>query len=223
LVARRRWEDLPAEAARRVLEDRRLPAGSVESPPASRVSVLFSPEASALIVQALVRTLHVAGADHGLAVGPAWRVTDDPRDPASLFGGIFDDSGFTTRKERLANGLRCVGEISGPGHYRRPSFRDPPEALPSHLVVEARDQPAPERAVVATVVGLHPVAPDRWLLRIEGAHLERGQPGSPLRPSHISISPRDLVRRCTATIGPSRASYRGVQTPALLFEELPLY
>jgi hypothetical protein len=199
-----------------------LPAGSAEPPSSSRVPVLFSPEASALIVQALVRTLHVAGADHDLAVGPAWRVTDDPRDPASLFGGVFDDAGFTTRKENLANGLRCIGEISGPGHYRRPSFRDRPEALPSHLVVEARNQPVPDRAVVATAVGLHPVAPDRWLLRVEGAHLNRGQPGAPLRPSHISISPRELVRRCAATIGPSRASHRGVQTPALLFEDLPL-
>ena len=76
--------------------------------------------------------------------------------------------------------------------------------------------------MVATALDVHPVAPDRWVLGIEGAVLERGSPGGALRPSFALVAPEDLVRRCVATIGPARTSHLGVETPALLFDALSL-
>jgi hypothetical protein len=81
----------------------------------------------------------------------------------------------------------------------------------------------PEAGVVATALDLHPVAPDRWVLAVEGARLERGAPGSALHASFVSISPEDLARRCVGTIGPPRASHLGVESPALLFDRLLLH
>jgi hypothetical protein len=223
VVARRRWQELPPGAWRSVLEDRRLADRREEPPPTAAVPVLFNPECSAVLVLALVKALNAAGRDPGIEVGPAWRVSDDPGHPQALFGGSFDDAGFATRSTRLADGRRTVGQIEGRGHFRRPSFRDPPRSMPSQLVVQQADQVAPDRGVVATAVDLHPVEPHRWLLRIDGACLENGRLGAVLRPSFVSISPEDLVRRCVATVGPPRLSHLGVETPALLFHNLPLH
>jgi hypothetical protein len=222
LVARRRWEDLPPEAWRLALEDRRLPDRPEESPPTASISVLFSPECSALLVLALVKALNAAGVDREITVGSAWRVTDDPGHHEALFGGSFDDAGFATHRTRLADGRRTRSRIEGRGHFRRPSFRDPPSPMPSQLVVSETRRDTPDRCVVATSLDLHPLAPHRWVLRIDGARLERGHPEAVLRPSFVSVSPRDLVSRCVATVGPPRLSHLGVETPALIFDNLPL-
>ena len=184
LVARRRWDELPPEALRSVLEDRRLPGGPEQVPPTASTNVLFSPECSAKLAQALVKTLHGADVEPALAVGPAWRVEDDPLSPQALFGGSFDDAGFATRRTRLAGAGRRTAGIGGRGHYRRPSFRDRPVPMPAHLVLTGAGSAAPERGVVATALGLHALEPTRWLLRIAGAHLERrpadrGRPAAP--------------------------------------------
>jgi predicted Zn-dependent protease len=223
LIARRSWDDLPVDGWRTVLEDRRLPDLPEKSAPAAAVPVLFSPECSAVLVAALVKTLNASGADRQTTVGPAWRITDDPQDPGALFGGSFDDAGFATRRRRLADGRVTHGRIEGRGHYRRPSFRDPPQSLPSNLVVTSTDRGAPQRGVVATSLELHPVEPERWLLQIEGALLERGQPVATLRPSFVSVSPADLVGRCVSSVGPPRFSHLGVKTPALVFDNLSLH
>jgi len=222
LIARRSWGELPEDGWRAVLEDRRLPDLRQASAPTAALPVLFSPECSAVLVTALVKTLNASGAEKQTAVGPAWRVTDDPLHPSALFGGSFDDAGFATRRRRLADGRVAQGRIEGAGHYRRPSFRDPPQPLPSCLVVTPTDRGAPERGVVATALELHPVEPERWLLHIEGARLERGQPVAALHPSFVSISPKDLVSRCVSTVGPPRLSHLGVTTPALVFDGLHL-
>jgi hypothetical protein len=222
LVARRRWSELPPGAWREVLEDRNLPDRSASPPPTASVPVLFNPECSALLVLALTKTLHAGAREPGIEVGPAWKVYDDPCHAQALFGGSFDDVGFATRRKRLANGHRTCGTIKARGHYRRPSFRDRPIPLPSHLSVSATARPAPTEGVIATALSVHPVESGRWLLRIDGALLDQGRPGAVLRPSFVSISPEELVLRCVATVGPPRLSHLGVETPALLFDHLSL-
>jgi hypothetical protein len=219
-VASRHWPDLPAGAWRSVLEDRKIPERDPEPPPTRKIPVLFNPECSAILVRALVRSLHTGKTE--VEAGAAWKVTDDPTRAGALFGGTFDDAGFPTRRTVLSDGERCRGIIKGPGHYRRPSFRDRPVALPSQLDVSATDSRPPASCVLATGVVLQVTEPDRWILRIDGALLEDGYPGPVLRTSFAPISPVELVRRCIAAVGPCRASHLGVETPALVFDDLSL-
>jgi hypothetical protein len=221
-VAHRRWPELPCGAWRAVLEDRRLPVRPPEAPPTRKIPVLFNPECSALLVQALVRSLHADENGRGAAVGAAWIVTDDPTGDGALFGGRFDDAGFPTRPTILSDGRRCQGVIEGQGHLRRPSFRDRPVALPSQLVVASGETGPPDSCLLATALGLHVTEPDRWVLRIVGALLNDGHPGPVLRACFASVSPMDLVRRCVAAVGPARSSHLGVSTPGLVFDDLSL-
>jgi hypothetical protein len=173
-------------------------------------------------VLALARTLHAGTCEVGVEVGPAWKVVDDPGHPQALYGGSFDDAGFATVRKQLADGHRACGRIDAPGHYRRPSFRDRPTPMPSHLVVASTPREVLSEGVVATALTVHPVEPDRWLLGIEGALLKEGRPGARLRPSFASVAPGDLVRRCVSTVGPPRLTHLGVETPALVFDNLSL-
>ncbi len=220
LIASRSFERLPVDGWQAVLDDRRLAAQTAKPPPTRSIQVLFNPECSAILVQALVRTLHHGELD--LVVGPAWRVMDDPAGSAAVWGGTFDDAGFETRRTILADGRRACGALDGAGHFRRPSFRDRPAPSPSHLVVGAAGSDLPDRCLLATGLRLHAIDAERWLLRIDGAWLERGVPGSALHPSHVTVSASELVRRCVAAVGPARSSYRGVETPALVFDGLTL-
>ena len=222
LVAHRRWPELSTDAWRSVLEDRRLPEHDAEAPPTRKMPVLFNPECSALLVQALVRCLHSDDRGRGAEVGAAWRVTDDPTGGEALFGGTFDDAGFPTRRTLLSDGQRCRGAIEGRGNYRRPSFRDRPVALPAQLVVPSGDSRPPDSCVLATALGLHVTEPDRWVLRIDGALLSDGHPGPVLRACFATVSPVDLVRRCVAAVGPARPSHLGIETPGLVFDNLSL-
>jgi len=217
IIARRRWQDLPEDGWSGVLEDRRLPAGDRARPPGKKLPVIFSPECSGQLVVALFRALHLAGHNGETEVGPAWRVTDDPGHPRALSGGSFDDAGFATRSILLADGRRTLATLEGAGHFRRPSFRDRPTPMHSHLVVAPSGGEIPDQALLCTALDVHAVQPDRWILRLEGALCDHGRPGALLQPSYLSVSPEDLVRRCVATLGPARLSHHGVETPALLF------
>ena len=61
--------------------------------------------------------------------------------PASVEEGTVDFRFVNESSEGFA-----VAAISGPGHYRRPSFRDPPTAQPAHLVLETPKKPQPSTA-----------------------------------------------------------------------------
>ncbi len=222
LIARRNWADLPIGGWKAVLEDRRLSGSRVAGPPAQRVPILFSPECSAILVMALVKALHSGESEPRFPVGPAWNVVDDPGHATALFGGGFDDAGFATRRTLLADGLRATGSVGGEGHFRRPSFRDRPVPMPSHLVVQTAGSVPPSRAVLATALSLHPLDRDQWMLEIDGAYLEAGRPGPILRSAIVAVSPTELVRRCVAAVGPARLSHLGVKTPALVFDGLTL-
>ncbi len=217
VIAHRNWTQMDPTGWRGIAEDRWLAGRRQAELPAGRVSLLFNPETSAALVRALVGAL--GGSATG-PVGPAWDLRDDPLDPNALFGGIFDDAGFTTTTRQLADGRRWIGRLEGPGHFRRASFRDPPTTRSIYLTVRARNDPPPRSGVLVSSLEIHAVDPDRWVLELGGALLEDGRPVAPLPTAFVSGSPMEWVERCVASIGPPRESYLGVRTPALVFDGL---
>jgi hypothetical protein len=182
--------------------------------------VLFNPECSAELGLGLVKAFHDPLLDLGTPVSAAWSVTDDPTDPGALFGGKFDDAGFPTAAKTLWRGGRVVDRLRGAGHYRRPSYRDRPGPMPTHLVVDVPASKPPSRFLLVTRMTLHPLGPLRWGLEVDGAVLDDGQPASGIRGGFIATSPMELARRCVASVGPTRESHLGVRTAALLFHGL---
>ncbi len=55
-------------------------------------------------------------------------------------------------------------------------------------------------------VSIHPLPTGEWILDLEGPF--------------ITVTPEQLLRCCTAGVGPAHSSYRGVTTPGLLFDGL---
>ena len=222
IVASRRWADLEHDGWEILAGDRFRVAGRPAAPRAMKCPVLFSPEASATLVLALVRSLHGPGQRLDRPVGPGWKVIDDPLDPRALMGGSFDDACFPTEPRMLADGRTSVGLAEGPGCNRRSSYRDAPASRPSHLVVEPGDGTPPARAVLAATVALHPLTARNWIIEFEGGLLDSGQPGPTIERGFISTTPENLVQRCAAALGAVRDAYLGVRTPALLFDDLPV-
>jgi hypothetical protein len=172
----------------------------------SRISPIFSPESSAKLVSALVRSCHESESSVGKPAGPGWRLFDNPRSPAALFGGIFDDAAFMTSRKRLADGERITGAVTGQGNLLRPSFRDPPLPLPAHLEVEPRfEEPLGDRFLISELT-IHPLSPGEWILQAGELFMR--------------AAPTDLIRTCAAGVGPKRLAPNGVLTPGLLFEGL---
>jgi hypothetical protein len=171
-------------------------------------ALLFTPESAAKLVSALVRSFHGDEGNIGRGVGPGWRITDDPLSPAALFGGSFDDAAFTTERRPLAEGGRICGAITGAGNLIRPSFRDPPQPMPAHLIVEPPPAEPPQDPFIVSDLTIHPLSAGEWALQCGDSVLNSG--------------PEELIRKCVAGIGPSRLSNAGVLTPALLFEGLQI-
>ena len=211
-VASRRWDRLPVRGWAGLFEERQ----AFESAPrdtAAATPLLFAPEASAAIVLGVSRVLHGGRGPGGeTAVGPGWCLRDDPHHETALYGGIFDDVCLKTETTLLSDGSRVIAGLQGPGHYRRPSFRDPPQVWPSHLRVAAGTASPPAQVRRAATVQLHVVGRE-WVLEIPGGS---GAGGS----DWIRTDAGSLALRCVAAVGPARASHRGVETPALLFEGL---
>ncbi len=173
-------------------------------------NVIFMRGAAAPVAQAIVATLHGAHGTRGTSgvpVGPGWVVDDEPGEPLSLFGGLFDDCLHPTRSVRLADGERIKGGASKNGQARRASYRDRPQPFPSSLVVRPPKAEANGSEVVARSARIHPAGPE-WVIE---AH-----PG----PFWIRVSPNDLAQRCLGGVGEAGRSHRGVLTPGLLFADL---
>lgn len=219
-IAARRWPELSDRGWRDLLEDQWFPAEHGARATRRRGPVLFNPACSSRLILALVTALHRHDHEEEVPVGPAWKLVDDPGEPTALYGGSFDDAGFPSRRKRLADGERTIGILRGRGHYRRPSYRDRPAPLPSHLHLTAKRGDPPPRGILVSGLTLHPLAPNRWALEIEGAELEGGRPGRGIRGAVIHVAPEELVRRCVTAVGPPRDSYRGVRTPGLVFDGL---
>jgi hypothetical protein len=222
VIARRGWREFPESGWAELLGDRLVGTGPIEPAMAGSTKLLFNPESSARLVSSLVRGVHTDESLLGAPVGPGWRLVDDPNDLDALFGGSFDDAGFRTRRRTLADGRNLVGLVEGQGNYRRPSFRDPPVPCPTQIVVEADRTSPPDGGMLVSDVEIHPMGPADWIIEIRGAPLRDGRPVAPLRHGFVRIEPAVLLERCLAAVGTSRSSHRGVRTPALLFDDLPI-
>lgn len=212
LVAARRFELLVDSAWADVLDDRgRADEASERWAPAENTPLLFNPESAAKLVQAVVIAQQATGHGQGTAVGPGWEIADDPLEPKALFGGTFDDAGYRTSRQILADGRNWTGRTAGKGHCRRPSFRDPPAAVPSALAVVSRPEIPPPRYALVSGLVVHILGPQQWILEIDAPGVPRG---------FVRTSPGELASRCAAAVGPARSTHLGICTPALLFTGL---
>jgi hypothetical protein len=218
IVASRGFDALRAEGWAELMTDRTAHEPTGEPAPGGSPLLFFTGETSALLVQALARAIHGGGAEPVRAVGPGWRLADDPVAPGALFGGRFDDAGFSTNRTVLADGEGLPVRLEERGHWRRPSFRDRPVVMPANLVVDPPSVEPPERALLVSGLTIHPLAPDRWILEVEGPSPETVEPERTAPTRWIETSPGRLVERCLGGFGPPRSFHRGVTTPALLFD-----
>ena len=173
-----------------------------------RIPVIFDAEASAALTLALVRSVHTGPGPTGSQVGPGWRVWDAPDATNAIFGGNFDDSAVRAARTTLADAGQLVGRIDGDGHSRRPSFRDIPRYLPSHLIVDPPHRVDAPEALRVEALSIHPLPTGQWVLDLGG--------------TFVTTTPEEMLNCCIAGVGADRSSYRGVETPSLLFEGLDI-
>jgi len=219
-VASRSWNDLDEAGWAELVASRWLRAGALAGQRQTSLPVLFTAEAAAWLVPALVQALNRRVETCGAPVGAGWEVTDDPRAAGALLGGRSDDAGFDTRRRVLADGIRVIGPLTGPGTLRRPSFRDPPQPLPSHLSIAPGEERPFRKGLIVSEVALYPMPDGAWILECDGVLLRGNEPALLVRGGRIRTTPGQMVQRCVERIGPAHASQRGTRTPALLFDGL---
>jgi hypothetical protein len=208
LIAGRSWDQLDFGRWSEIRGGAVKPDSVASNAVDRRNSFVLDAETSAALVLALVRSVHTGHGPTGSPVGPGWRVWDAPDATDAVFGGKFDDSGFRAARKALADGRRRVGRIDGDGHSRRPSFRDLPRDLPSHLIVDPPDRVETPEALRVDALSIHPLPDGRWVLDLGGLF--------------VTTHPDEMLNCCVAGVGANRSSYRGVETPALLFEGLEI-
>jgi hypothetical protein len=218
ILAARNLEELPVDGWAKPL-DQQVDAASSGRLRAGTALVVGG-GAAASLVASLAGSFHGYGCAIGRTVGRAWKLRDDPLEAAGLAGGRFDDTGFPTRPLVLADGRTTLGSLGTRGHYRRPSFRDPPAPMFSTLIVEERHDPMPSKAFRAHGLRVHRLAPDRWVLDLEGVQFERGRPIGSFERLRQAVRPADLLAGCRRSIGPAALHANGVATPTLVFEGL---
>jgi hypothetical protein len=168
----------------------RPPEGTRER---GRTASLLLPGAAATLVQATIRAVDGQSDATGIPAGSTWRVADDPLEPGSPSGGRFDDAGFPTRRQVLWDGSTQTGRIDGPGQLRRESYRDPPKAMATSLVVEGGAEVS--TSLPATVIAdlrVHPVHARAWVLELSGSDPS----GERFDGRFVHVDPHDLPRRC---------------------------
>jgi hypothetical protein len=220
-VAARSWGALSEMGWAQILADRMVPRRTRRIEAGWRGPVLFNAECSATLVAALVRSVHMTEQDLGRRVGRGWSLSDLPADPDALFGGLFDDTCCFTNPIPLAGEGRIIGRFAGEGHDRRASFRDRPVPAPAHVVVDCPEkEPIPAVGLLVSDLRIHALEPDFWVLDVRGGALPDGNEAPVTLQGHIRVSPRKLLQRCVACLGPPRSSHLGVRTGALLFDDV---
>jgi hypothetical protein len=198
-----------------------IPEGRAVRLSSSPRLIHFDARSSATLVEALVRALHGQEASRGTPVGPAWKVLHDPRRGDAPFRATFDDAGFPTREDLLADGRHVVAVIGSEGWLRRASFRDPPAAEVSCPVVETAGCTLADGLLV-TDVRIHPVRPSRWMIEGIGFRVESGAAVHPVGGVGFLAAPDEMVRRCVGAVGPPMVAANGAITPGLTFDGLEL-
>ena len=191
-----------------------VPAGSTR--PAGREFLVFTPEAAAAVVTALVGQFHGAGMGVRTRSGVGWDIADEPSRPKGLAGGTFDDAGFSATDRVLAKDGLWVGSLEGPGSLWRSSFRNPPVESASNLVMDGgiTGRVPPDAAIVERSHVVRAAA-HLWVLELEfregGAEDRRW----------VRLNPELLLGACRSRLGDAQVTAEGPIVPALVFEALP--
>jgi hypothetical protein len=180
--------------------------------------LVFTPDAAAPVVAALVTTFHGPGAAPVSAAGIGWRVSDEPNRHDGLAGGSFDDAGFPTTARALAADGVWVGRLDGPGTFRRNSFREPPTESATNLCVPSGSTEF-DRKGIAVVQRCRIFRPSAgiWVMEIDLQHPSGGG-GAERR--WIRVKPESLLAACAARLGRSTVTSSGPIVPALRLEGL---
>jgi len=181
---------------------------------------LFSPETSAVLVNAMARTVHREGKRSDVSVGTGWDLRWEPNATGALMGGAFDDVAMQGEARRLADGNRALASLGGPGWWRRPSFRDPPQLVAQNLVLPDGSKPPENPCFWVTDATIHPMGAQGWLLQLSGTVRQAGEPIGSVAERFLRCTPAELVQRCVGRVGESKQSHLGLVTPALLFRGL---
>jgi hypothetical protein len=177
--------------------------------------LVFTPEAAAPVVAALVGTFHGPSGVPVDAAGIGWGIADEPIRHDGLAGGSFDDAGFPTNARTLATDGNWVGRLDGPGTFRRMSFREPPTEAATNLCMPSgvNEIINDDVAVVGRCRIFRP-SPELWVMEID----QLGRSGVERR--WIRVKPESLLSACVARLGPSTVTSSGPIVPALMFEGL---
>ena len=180
--------------------------------------LVFTPDAAAPVVAALVTAFHGPDAVPMNAAGIGWRVSDEPNRHDGLAGGSFDDAGFpTTARELAADGV-WVGRLEGPGTFRRASFREPPTESATNLFVPSGSTEITGKgtAIAERCQILRPSA-GIWVMEIDVSDPSGGG-GAERR--WIRVKPESLLAACAERLGRSTVTSSGPIVPALRLEGL---
>jgi hypothetical protein len=222
ITAARSPQNLDVRAWSALVAERTWSSGIRATSFNGKSAVVFRQESAATLVQVLVQALSTPDQPLIIPVGPGWKLVEDPLEPGALLGGTFDDCGFPAVSKTLADGCRTSDTLSGPGSWRRGSYRDRPRPMAANVRVASLEATLPRDSVAATTVVLHRLDPARWAIEFTGGLLSGGEAGPSISRGFIEIGPEALVRRCAGTIGVARADHRGVTCPGLVFSDLPV-
>ena len=179
---------------------------------------VFTPDAATSIVAALVDEFHGPESPRLTEIGHGWEVIDEPGRPEGLAGGSFDDAGFPAASRQLAASGTWLGNLSGPGTFRRASFREPPSETATTLVVPSGEEALlPARAAVARRCRVMRASHDLWVLEVD--LVNRLNSGG-LERRWVRVHPQTLIAACASRLGRTRVTPTGPIVPGLLFEGL---
>jgi len=182
--------------------------------------LVLTPDAAASVVSALVDAFHGTGSAPWRQSGRGWEVLDAPTWPEALAGGSFDDAGFPAASRALATDGVWVGNLEGPGTFRRVSFREPPTESATNLVMPSgMDELFPDRASVVIRCRVLKPSAELWVMEID--LVDPGK-GDGIQRRWIRVRPHSLLAACAARLGRSRVTSSGPIVPALRLEGLAL-
>ena len=227
-IVSRAGEERPRMVAGRALSEldpaALAPSAVLETPPIavrdirSRLPWIVEPAEASILVKSLATALCGPEGSESVPVGRGFCLEENPQSPLGLAGGAFDDAGFPTRVNLLTIGGFTARSPLGPGHYRRDSFRDPPQPGFGTLVIADGTDERPEDCILLEGLRVSHLAADRWTLELAGTWIEQGRPVRPLAATSMTTDPVDLVQRFRGAVGPARACPNGIATPTLILE-----
>jgi hypothetical protein len=180
--------------------------------------LVLAPDAASAVVAALVGEFHGPRSVGSEEIGGGWNVIDEPVRTDGLAGGSFDDAGFPAATRELAVDGVWLGNLTGPGTFRRASFREPPSETATNLVVPSGEvNLLPARAAVARRCRVIRVSRDLWVLEVDLLN-RPGLVGLDRR--WVRVHPRALLAACASRLGEKRVTATGPIVAGLLFEGL---